>query len=211
MKKPQIVNRVEFVADYARGKKVLHLGCIDHDLFEAKERRHVWLHQRLVEVAETTVGLDVLAERIPLLRSKGYDIRWADVEHLEDADMDMAFDLIVAGEIIEHLSNPGLFLSGVKRCFSEDTEMIITTPNCFALRRIPATLRNRERTRQDHTCWYSYDTLGQLLEVSGYRTSRVLFYAHMKAHSVGSRTQRAFYGVFPRLADGLIFVVRPFR
>ena len=211
MKRVQVVNKIEFIINYAGGKNVLHLGCIDHDLFEAKQKRNVWLHEKLAEVAEGIVGLDILSEHIPLLRKKGHDIRWGDVEHFEDIDINMHFDLIVAGEIIEHLLNPGLFLSGVKKYFSENTEMIVTTPNCFALRRIPATLKNRELTREDHTCWYSHNTLKQLLEINGYKIGQVLFYAYMKQDSVGSKIQRRFYRIFPRLADGLVFVVQPIR
>ena len=45
----------------------------------------------------------------------------------------MKFDVIVIGDLIEHLSNPGLMLYRIKKFCDERTKIIITTPNAFGL------------------------------------------------------------------------------
>lgn len=43
-----------------------------------------------------------------------------------------SFDIVYAGEIIEHLYNPDLFLSEINRILKKDGYVIITTPNLLA-------------------------------------------------------------------------------
>ncbi|MBO0181221.1 hypothetical protein J0682_30075, partial [Vibrio parahaemolyticus] len=74
------------------------------------------------------------------------------------------FDVIVAGEIIEHLNNPGLFLSGVRRFMHRDSKLVITTINAYcAMRFFVYALRGRrginEFVHPDHVAYYSYSTL----------------------------------------------------
>jgi len=54
-----------------------------------------------------------------------------DVERLDELPVDQKFDTVIAGDIIEHLSNPGQMLAGIKRFCGSDTRVIITTPNAF--------------------------------------------------------------------------------
>ena len=51
------------------------------------------------------------------------------VMNAESIRLNRKFDYIVAGELIEHLSNPGLFLEGMKRHLAKSGKIIITTPN----------------------------------------------------------------------------------
>lgn len=55
------------------------------------------------------------------------------VERLEEVKISGQFGLIVAGDIIEHLSNPGLMLDGVKRFCAPQTTLAISMPNAFGL------------------------------------------------------------------------------
>ena len=84
-------------------------------------------------------------------------------------DLDEKFDVIVAGEMIEHLSNPGLFLKGIQRFMSKDTKLLITTINAYmGMRFWIYGLRGQggsfEPVHQDHVAYYSYSTLSLLIE-----------------------------------------------
>jgi len=48
---------------------------------------------------------------------------------LENVAIEQKFDIIVCGELIEHIENPGLMLDGIKRFMNDDRILIITTPN----------------------------------------------------------------------------------
>jgi len=76
-------------------------------------------------------------------------------------------DIIVAGEVIEHLTNPGLFLDRVRTYFT-GVPVIITTPNCFALAATRHMEDGVENVNIDHVAWYSYTTLKTLLTRYGF-------------------------------------------
>lgn len=79
------------------------------------------------------------------------------------------FDVVLAGSIIEHLSNPGLMLANIKRFFSENTILIITTPHVWGLLQfIRVAIKRNEAVNPEHTCWYSIPTLSSLLARYGY-------------------------------------------
>jgi len=54
-----------------------------------------------------------------------------DVGRSDERPVDRKFDIVIAGDIIEHLSNPGQMLDEIKRFCGSDTRVIITTPNAF--------------------------------------------------------------------------------
>jgi len=56
----------------------------------------------------------------------GFNVVVGDAETL---DMDGKYDYVVAGELIEHLLNPGAFLAAAKGWIAEGGTLIITTPN----------------------------------------------------------------------------------
>ena len=87
----------------------------------------------------------------------------------EDFAFDTTFDAIVAGDLIEHLSNPGLFLGCVKRSLRPDGRLYITTPNAFNLFNLFEKLSKAEPTvNADHTCYFNSKTLRTLLKKNGF-------------------------------------------
>jgi len=208
--KEKVVDRIDFVVEYVTGKRVLHLGCIDHDLFDEKRTKGLWLHHEITKVASKVIGLDILEEPLAQLRKEGFDIRYADVEHLENIAIAETFDVILAGELVEHLFNIGLFLKGVRKFFSVPTRMVITTPNPFSIRRLFNTWRDNENYgRDDHVCWYSKRTLTNLLRMNNLEIEEILFYSSsLKFTGVRPALRKLLYKRSPRFADGLIFLVR---
>ncbi|HQU83935.1 MAG TPA: methyltransferase domain-containing protein, partial [Pyrinomonadaceae bacterium] len=105
----------------------------------------------------------------------------ADLEKLDEVRLDEKFDVIIAGEMIEHLSNPGLFLRGIKRFMNDDTKLVITTINAYCgLRFGIYFLRGKggfnEPVHPDHVAYYSYSTLKLLIERENLKVADFLFY-----------------------------------
>jgi 2-polyprenyl-3-methyl-5-hydroxy-6-metoxy-1,4-benzoquinol methylase len=207
----QVFERTSFILGRVRGKRVLHLGCADHDLFDVKTSQSRWLHSLLAENASSVVGVDIFEDQVNRMRERGYQVYHGDVEKLAELDLHPEFDVIVAGEIIEHLRNPGLFLDGVKGLFSFGTRMIVTTPNCFSWVRIPHTFKRTEECREDHVSWYSVKTLYQLLVLSGFEVDEIHFYTYFPSHAGGWRgcLHRVLRRVSLLFMEGLIFVAHP--
>ncbi|MDZ7265078.1 MAG: class I SAM-dependent methyltransferase [candidate division KSB1 bacterium] len=209
----KVVFRQPFIEEYVTGKVVLDLGSIEHDLYRENIERGKWLFDKIHRRAKKAIGIDILPEAIEELKKAGYDLRYGDVEHLDQLKFEEKFDLIIAGELIEHLSNPGLFLNGIARHMGENTELLISTPNAFGfIRFIDAAIR-RERTRPDHVAWHSARTLSQLIEANGLKVKEIIFYSFLsgKKRSVFLTKIRKFiFKFFPYFSDGLIAIaVKP--
>ena len=169
--------------------------------------------QQLLEhyVKSTDVVLDVgfLGQGIPagdpkwphaLLKARARDVYGIDLvigdyakdPHYREASAEnfhfgVLFDVIFAGDLIEHLSNPGLFLQCCKKQLRPDGKLILTTPNAFNLFNIVEKLTKREPTvNPDHTAYFNSRTLSKLLEKNGMRISHAeyvysLEYSHRES------------------------------
>ena len=175
----KVVFRQVFIEKYVSGKTVLDLGSIEHNLYRENIKRNKWLFNKIHQNAKKAIGIDILTEAIDELRKDGYDLRYGDVENMDKLHFDEKFDLIIAGELIEHLSNPGLFLNGIICHMSQDTELLISTPNAFGFIRFIDAIIRKERTRPDHVAWHSVQTLKQLLEANGLAVRQIIFYSFL--------------------------------
>lgn len=162
--------RVETLVDAVPSKAtILDLGCVQHDA--EKESNNDWLHGRLVDMDADVLGVDYLAEEVEKLNAQGYNVEQADVEQM---DLGRQFDVVVAGELIEHLSNIGDFLESVQNHLSADGQFILTTPNPWAFHRFKqALLQDDVNANPEHTCWLDERTIKQVFARHGFETSRV--------------------------------------
>ena len=151
-----IVNRVE-------GPTVLDLGAVQHDA--AASASENWLHDHLVRQFQRVIGVDILAEDIQRLNGQGYEMVQADVERME---LGMTADTVVAGELIEHLSNPGRMLDRAHEHLRDDGRMVLSTPNPWAFVHLRRHLHNGLQVNAEHTAWFAPTVLRQLLDRHGF-------------------------------------------
>lgn len=162
-----VASKDDFILNLVRGKKVLDIGCIDHDAAAALDGS--WLHARIAAVAGSLVGLDYLESDAAIVRELGYDVRTGDAC---DFDLNETFGVVVAGDIIEHLSNPQGFLECVRRHLDADGMLVITTPNPFNIEQILwAVFRGQTNVNEEHVAWLDPMVTWQLLDRSGYRVN----------------------------------------
>ncbi len=131
-------SRAEFVVDCCRNKHVLDIGCVNHSgrAMDSPE----WLHRRIVDVAASCLGMDYELEGIARMRDAGLAAVAADVTQPPPAAVldDAPFDLVVAGELIEHLGAPQALLDFAREVLKPGGQLLLTTPNPFALWRARA-------------------------------------------------------------------------
>jgi hypothetical protein len=79
---------------------------------DSKRTRGSWLHAAVAAEARELVGIDADTEGVERVRALGYEAYAADVESGEEiADLTLEpADIVVAGELAEHLDRPGSFL-----------------------------------------------------------------------------------------------------
>jgi len=214
----RVVQRVEFIKSICAGKKVLHLGCTNYPYTEDAIENDMLLHLQLSESTRTLVGFDFDQKGLDILSKAGVDSLYrADLENLDEVPINETFDVIIGGEMIEHLSNPGRFLTGIQRFMDANTQLVITTINAYcAMRFLIYGLRGKggknEPVHPDHVAYYSYATLNLMLERAGLGVKEFLFYDIGVEHRPFNRW---FYNVFndvavrfvPQFSDGIIAVV----
>jgi len=149
----EIIDKNELIINLCRNKNVLDLGCIDHSAENALGLGNKWLHKQIKEVAIQVTGVDILEKEAIILNKLDFNIVYADVENFE---LGKTFDVIVAGDLIEHLSNIGLFFENVKKHMCKDSILIITTPNPFNIEQFMyAIFHNEINVNSQHTTWLS--------------------------------------------------------
>lgn len=111
-------------------------------------------------------GVDIDLEHVNAARQKGIDARTCDLNNEPLPFPDAGFDLIFAGEVIEHLIDTDGFISELSRCLVSGGHLLLTTPNL-------ASFENRVRLLLGiYPAWLNYNLSGSG-HVRGY-TPRVL-------------------------------------
>lgn len=84
------------------------------------------------------------------------------------------FDVIFAGDLIEHLPNPGLFLDACRAHLAVRGRLLFTTPNTFNIYNLMGKLTRREPvTNRDHVCYFNETTLRTLLKKCGWNVRSI--------------------------------------
>lgn len=168
----RMVDRDAWLCSWAKGARAIHLGCADNPLTEARIAAGRLLHQRLVEEARTCVGLDLDALSIETLRALLPEEEFivGNVEHLRAIEelRGRKFDLAIAADVLEHVSNPGLFLDGIDGLLEDDGRILVTTPHAFSIKRLWGMAAGHEHVHPDHVAYFSISTIKQLAMRSGF-------------------------------------------
>jgi SAM-dependent methyltransferase len=166
-----IRDRIKVIERYVVEGDVLDLGCVDAR--PGREAASVRIHRkadalfrRILELNPRAVGVDIDPAGVRVLTQMGFNVVCADVEKME---LGRQFDAIIAGEIIEHLESPGLFLRNMHRHLKPGGHILISTPNPFHNAQTWKIWRHgRPTVHEGHMGWQDPLTLKQLLERTGY-------------------------------------------
>lgn len=223
----RLVDRVPFLQEQARGRRVIHVGFADAGYRQFHQAQEEWLHAHLATTADVLVGVDLDAEGVEAARADGYEAHAADccdpaavaALGLEPAEV------VVAGEIIEHLDNPGGFLDALHQLCGPDGRLVLTTPNAYGWVNPVAALANIEVNHPDHIVMYTWRTLSQMLRRHGWEVVETATYVpsvkslqsegvKLRILGLGARLLLAVQRLVARtlapfVADGLIVVARP--
>ena len=133
------------------GRRVLDLGC-----------RYGALTRAYLDGNEV-VGVDVDREALAEAAKLGIETRWADVEEpLEFPDA--SFDVVVVGELLEHLRDPGSAVAEAQRVLRPGGTLVGSVPNGYRLKNRLEFLRGRPpEPDPTHLQLFSGDDLRALL------------------------------------------------
>jgi SAM-dependent methyltransferase len=208
------------LVEFARDRRVVHVGFVDEHRLEAKVGRGTWLHARLAESASSLVGLDVEEEGVRWATEHGFDAYAVDAQSPKAvAALKLeAADVVIAGEVVEHLDAPGPFFRSLLQLVHPDGLLVVTTPNAYRLLNFLAPAGGVELVHPDHTAWHSPHTLATLLARSGWEVEDAAYYQNPAPGMEGVagtlvRGARAAFVSVGRLApywsDGIVLWARP--
>lgn len=164
--RPPIDDRVRFLEERCRDRRVLDVGCVAHDI--ARMDSPQWLHRRLAPAAKRCVGVDVLSDGVEAMRERGYE---AFVHDLSDGLGPLAdegpFDVIVAGELIEHVEAIDMLFRTAREALAPGGELLVTTPNPYAPHRVRAAQLGIVWENTDHILYAFPSGMAELAERHG--------------------------------------------
>ena len=170
------VNREDYIVDKCRGKKVLNIGCLAAD-------KKAKLHEKIEEVSSDVWGLDIFDS----------DIKNYIKGDAQAFSMDKKFDVIVIGEVIEHLWDiKGMFESAYSS-LSTGGKLIVTTPNAYAPIFIKNSIFGKVVLNDPyHVLLFDVTTITNLLNnfASELFKGEVFYYEETEASSVAYKIQR---------------------
>ena len=161
-----VKNRIAYLEEIVRGKRVLDVGAVAHTAVMAGTAE--WLHRAISQSAAYCLGVDVLEEEVKKLQAMGYNVRCADITQ-EDLAGEERFDVMIVGEVIEHLGEPGQLFEAGERLLVSGGRMVLTTPNPYYWKRMRNALCRWYRRVEsvDHVTMLFPSGMAELAERAG--------------------------------------------
>jgi 2-polyprenyl-3-methyl-5-hydroxy-6-metoxy-1,4-benzoquinol methylase len=152
------------------GKRVLDVGCSSGYLSEPLSQR-----------GNTLVGIELDATAAGEAEHWCERVLVGDVETMELPFEPGSFDVVLCGDVIEHLRNPGAALARLRPLLVPEGRLVVSTPNianwAMRLSLLAGRWRYTDRGFLDrtHTHLFTRRTLVETIESAGYRIEKVDF------------------------------------
>tara|TARA_Y100000310_G_scaffold82715_1_gene79302 strand:- start:7903 stop:8424 length:522 start_codon:yes stop_codon:yes gene_type:complete len=150
--------REKIIQKYVENKEVLDIGSVGQS-----QKYGLW--NLLKKHTKSLVGIDTE-------KPKDKQIVQG---NMETYSFKKTFDVIVAGDVLEHVVNQGLFLKNIRKHLKKNGKLIITTPNAKWFTIIL-------RPNPTHTTWHDKHTLTRVLQINGFKVEKFSYYYGNKQH-----------------------------
>lgn len=139
------------------------------------------LGEYLIKNCQSKVyGIDINKEAINYAKTRLSDARVCNIE-TENITYKNKFDLIIFGDVIEHLRNPEEILNKIKENLKENGGIIVSVPNVanietrFNLLRGKFEYTNTGILDKTHVHFYTKNSLQSLLEKNGFKIKNISY------------------------------------
>ena len=158
-------SRVQKILSFVGSKKkVLDIGCYDGTI--ASE---------IIKKGNQVVGVDISPNAVRMAKKKGVQACVCNIEEENLPSSFGKFDVIVAGEIIDHIFDPDSFFQKMRSLLKPGGYLVLTTPNLAGLGsrlsllfgRLPWMIEN-EVGRSGHIRYFTLSDLQRILRRNGF-------------------------------------------
>jgi methionine biosynthesis protein MetW len=162
------VTRIRFLLEMIgdKKKKILDIGCGDGTLMEP-----------LIANKHTVIGLDISGPALTIAKKKGLNVKDLDLTSDWSEKITDKFDVVLAGEIIEHVFDTDKFLVNINNVLKKGGHLVLSTPNIASLPRrimlllgfspyIETTARSYDA---GHIRYFTFNSLKALLDQNGFQ------------------------------------------
>lgn len=174
-------NCYDYILKEVVGKEILDIGSCAEQGETIKTKT---LFNALKQTAAKVTGVDIESHDPEILKGNAETIK-----------INKNFDIVVAGDVIEHLHNPGQFLDNMHEHLKDNGKILLVTPNVKSIGYLPF------RGNKYHTCWYCKNTLKYLVEQHGFKVEKIIFGVRRNKNVISDILRRIF-------ANNLLLVCR---
>ena len=190
--------RLNLIKPYINNKEILDFGPGDiSDRYYAK-------YIKKYSKSYTAVELNKI--RAKNLLSKGFDVK---IGNCEKVKLNKKFDIIIAGDLIEHLDNPGIFLKNCKSHLKKSGKIIINTPNAFSINRIIMAMLKLGKLKQhdEHTFLFTEQLLSLLFKRHGLKTIKIIYFNH-NSDTFKGKFIKFFSKISKYYSENIMFILK---
>jgi 2-polyprenyl-3-methyl-5-hydroxy-6-metoxy-1,4-benzoquinol methylase len=188
-----------------KGKSVLHIGVMG-DFGRIGKNIKKWEFNRISKVAKTALGIDIHKEYVAQGKKLGYNVQ---IGNAETFRLKKNYEIIYAGDLIEHLSNPGLFLESCTKHMNTNSTLIITTPNPHSFGVLCRSIFNKVKPMYEHTMYVHKENMRELAQRTGLKIVKTTFYTEKtNAHPIRNLIYRTISKILPHLSEEQLFIIQ---
>lgn len=164
-----VVARINKIISFVGfNNKVLDIGCYDGSIGSL-----------IIKNNNVVYGIEINKKAAEIANKKGLNVKIQNIESHFDFE-DNFFDVVVAGEIIEHVLDTDFFINEIKRVLKPKGFLVLSTPNTASLgRRIllllgknayfEASFGYPPKARAGHIRFFTKDLLLNFLNYKGFK------------------------------------------
>jgi len=190
VKLPLTVSRTDYLLKVAAAhRRVAHIGAADSPYTSDRLADGTLLHSLLLRLnGVEVVGFDTDVEAAQQVsRALNAPIVTFDIAAEVPSEHINSYDLVLAGEVLEHVDDANRFLLGCKTLLTDDGVLCITVPNACSPKVGLRALLGTEVVHPDHHVYYSPRTLRQTLDQAGLGIFEMLTYLYLSPRGRVSR------------------------
>jgi len=165
----------------------------------AIEKDGTWLHREISGVCSDTVGIDII---------NGDGIQQVNAE--KPYWLGRRFDVVVAAEVIDHVSNLGIFLENIKAHMNDNGIAVISSHNPqaleFFLEHWITGLAFKKVT--NHTHWQSIVTMRTLLNKHGLKLESYKYIHFIAGSRIGKVYDYLTWFMPARFSRSILYVAK---